>query len=269
SSPSGPIREAQLLAAEAFGADQTWFLVNGCSVGIHAAVMAVTTAAAAAMTSSSSGSGGGSGGDGGVGRGGAGGGTGTLLVARNCHLSAFSAMVLSGCEPYWLLPEVDPRVGVAHCVTPGSVQAALEDAAAQGRRVVGVLVVSPTYYGAVADVEGISRVCHFYDVPLLVDEAHGGHFAFLRDPPTPAPAAGSLSEQEQHVEHPTQSQHLSQQQQEVGQQQHQPLSSACISSPTTSLTSPTTTAPRLSLPRSALACGADVVIQSTHKVLGA
>ena len=66
SSPSGPILEAQRLAAETFGADQTWFLVNGCTAGVHAAVMASAGP-----------------GD-------------TLLVARNCHLSAFSAMVLSG-----------------------------------------------------------------------------------------------------------------------------------------------------------------------------
>ncbi len=66
SSPSGAIAEAQQLAARLFGCDATWFLVNGCSVAIHAAVLAVAGP-----------------GD-------------TLLVARNCHLSAFSAMVLAG-----------------------------------------------------------------------------------------------------------------------------------------------------------------------------
>lgn len=68
SSPSGVILDAQQLAAAAFGADKTWFLVNGCSVAIHAAVMACAGP-----------------GD-------------TLLVARNCHMSAFSAMVISGRE---------------------------------------------------------------------------------------------------------------------------------------------------------------------------
>ena len=66
SSPTGVIAQAQDLAAELFSADHTWFLVNGCSVGIHAAVMATCKPGQ------------------------------TLLVARNCHLSVFSAMVLSG-----------------------------------------------------------------------------------------------------------------------------------------------------------------------------
>ena len=66
SSPAGPIAESQQLAAQLFGCDATWFLVNGCSAGIHAAVLAVAGP-----------------GD-------------TLLVARNCHLSAFSAMALAG-----------------------------------------------------------------------------------------------------------------------------------------------------------------------------
>ncbi|GLC76405.1 hypothetical protein PLESTF_001777200 [Pleodorina starrii] len=248
SSPSGVIQEAQQLAAEVFGADHTWFLVNGCSVGIHAAVMAVTAAAAetaeaaaaaeAAVgavglrseatgpSSSSSRSkdsdsarSGGARSSGGARTGVSGGGGVTLVVARNCHSSAFSAMVLAGCEPYWVQPEVDPVFGVAHCVTHGSVREALCAAAAQGRRVAGVLIVSPTYFGAVADVQAIAEVCHEHDVPLLVDEAHGGHFAFLPPAPSPAPTPSS--------------------------------------------------SPPPPPPPSALRCGADLVMQSSHKVLGA
>eukprot|EP00198_Chlamydomonas_reinhardtii_P010422 XP_001699759.1 lysine decarboxylase [Chlamydomonas reinhardtii] len=224
SSPSGVIAEAQQLAAQAFGADRTWFLVNGCSAGIHAAVMAVagpgagrarrrrqqvqhpqdmdnTSGSADGQTTTSD--------AGGQGAEPASEKPGVLLVARNCHLSVFSALVLSGLEPVWLAPELDPRAGVAHCVTPGTVAAALAGAAAAGRRVAGVMVVSPTYFGAVADVRGIAQVCAGYDVPLLVDEAHGGHFAFLPPASLPPP------------------------------------------------------------PPSALSCGADMVMQSTHKVLGA
>ena len=74
SAPTGPIKEAQELAARAFGADMTWFLVNGTTVGIQAAVMATCTP-----------------GD-------------TLILARNCHLAAFSGMVLTGCQPYYVQP---------------------------------------------------------------------------------------------------------------------------------------------------------------------
>lgn len=118
SSPSGVILEAQQLAAEAFGADHTWFLVNGCSAGIHAAVIAVTAEALAAAAGSadevavgtinkSSSPSSNSSREGGccenmgshLGDGG-GGGTScsraTLVLARNCHLSAFSALVIAG-----------------------------------------------------------------------------------------------------------------------------------------------------------------------------
>lgn len=124
SSPSGVIKAAQDLATVAFKAQQTWFLVNGCSVGIHAAVMATVKPGEA------------------------------LLLARNCHLSAFSACVLSNAVPVWLQPEQDAVHGIAHCVTPEQLQVGFEAAQARGLKVGAVLVVSPTYYGAVARVSG-------------------------------------------------------------------------------------------------------------------
>jgi len=124
SAPSGPILEAQRLAARAFGAESTWFLVNGCSVGVHAAVMAACRPG------------------------------GRVALARNCHLSAFAALALAGCEPLWVMPEQDDRHGVAHCVTPAALASVLDGAAARGQRVDAALVVSPTYFGAVADIPG-------------------------------------------------------------------------------------------------------------------
>ncbi|GIL83845.1 hypothetical protein Vretimale_10865 [Volvox reticuliferus] len=326
SSPTGVIQEAQQLAAEAFGADQTWFLVNGCSVGIHAAVMAVTaatleaeveaeeevhgpidTTATAGNTdrdclirsmmngadsshmrcvseydsnrdgsgsSSSSGSShsgdcGGRTNDGGSRRA-------TLIVARNCHLSAFSSMVLSGCEPYWVQPEVDPVFGVAHCVTHESIRAALYGAADQGRRVVGVLIVSPTYFGAVADVAAIATVCHEHGVPLLVDEAHGGHFAFL-PPSAPSPLSPPPSPQPRQQQHNRNHNH----QNDDHNHDHNSNNRADESQQTVRVQDEESRVARRELhvpplppsrpasPPSALQCGADVVMQSTHKVLGA
>lgn len=124
SSPSGVIKAAQELAARAFNAQQTWFLVNGCSVAIHAAVMATVRPGQA------------------------------LLLARNCHLSAFAACVLSDAVPVWLQPEQDALHGIAHCVTPQQLQRGFEEAQARGLKVGAVLVVSPTYYGAVARIPG-------------------------------------------------------------------------------------------------------------------
>eukprot|EP00878_Enallax_costatus_P029943 GHUV01032516.1.p1 GENE.GHUV01032516.1~~GHUV01032516.1.p1 ORF type:complete len:153 (+),score=28.92 GHUV01032516.1:423-881(+) len=125
SSPTGVIAEAQQAAAAAFGADHTWFLVNGCSGGIHAAVMATVKPGQ------------------------------TILLARNCHLSAFSACVATGCRPLWLKPEEDRVHGVAHCVMPEELTAGFQEAKAQGLSVGAVLVVSPTYYGAVARISGV------------------------------------------------------------------------------------------------------------------
>jgi len=118
------IKSAQELAASAFGAKHTWFLVNGCSAGIHAAVMATVRPGEA------------------------------LLLARNCHLSAFSACVLSDAVPVWLQPEQDPLHGIAHCIPPHQLKHGFQVAKQRGLKVAAVLVVSPTYYGVLARVSG-------------------------------------------------------------------------------------------------------------------
>jgi len=160
-SPTGVIQEAQSAAARIFGADHTWFLVNGCTVGIHAAVMAVAKP-----------------GD-------------LLLLARNCHQSAFAAMALTGCLPFWLQPETDPQFQVAHGITPGTLQMGLQQAKKCGRRVAGVLIVSPTYYGAASHVQELARICHEAGTVLLVDEAHGAHFGLHPDFPPSALQQGA------------------------------------------------------------------------------
>lgn len=129
SSPSSVIKAAQELAAAAFGCQHTWFLVNGCTVAVHAAVMATVKPGQA------------------------------LLLARNCHLSAFSACVLSDALPVWLQPEQDSLHDIAHCITPQQLQHGFEVAKARGLDVGAVLVVSPTYYGAVARVSGRPMSC--------------------------------------------------------------------------------------------------------------
>lgn len=124
STPSGPIAAAQRAAAATWGADASWFLVNGTTAGIHAAVLATCGPGQA------------------------------LLVARNAHLSAFNAMVLAGCTPFWVQPDLDPALGVAHALTPAALETAFRRAAARGLRVGAALVVSPTYFGVLSDVAG-------------------------------------------------------------------------------------------------------------------
>lgn len=155
--PYAAIQEAQELAAEAFGADETRFLANGSTCGIEAAVLATCSP-----------------GD-------------KILLPRNAHQSAIAALILSGAVPVFITPEADPTLGIAHSITPESVAAALKehpDAKA-------VMMVYPTYYGVCGEVAAIAQAVHQHDIPLLVDEAHGAHFAFHPDLPTPALAAGA------------------------------------------------------------------------------
>lgn len=155
--PEGVIRQAQDLAAEAFGAEQTWFLANGSTCGIEAAVLATCNP-----------------GD-------------RLILPRNVHQSAISALILSGAVPVFIKPEFDPAWDIAHGVTPKAIESALS----QNPEAKAVLLVSPNYYGVCADVKPIAQITHKYNIPLLVDEAHGAHFAFHPNLPMPALQAGA------------------------------------------------------------------------------
>lgn len=155
--PQSAILAAQELAAAAFGASQTWFLVNGSTCGIEAAILATC-----------------GNGD-------------KIILPRNVHSSVISGLILSGAIPIFINPEYDPVLDIAHSITPSAVKAALEkhpDAKA-------VLAVYPTYYGVCGDLRAIAQITHQYHIPLLVDEAHGAHFAFHPQFPTPALAAGA------------------------------------------------------------------------------
>jgi lysine decarboxylase len=152
-----PYEAARRLAADAWGARRTWFLTNGASQGNLAACLAIAQRGV------------------------------RVVVQRTVHGSTIDGLVLAGLEPTFVAPQVDVELGLAHCVTPGALDAALlatPDAAA-------AIVVSPTYYGAAADVAGLARVAHAHGVPLVVDEAWGAHLAFCDALPQDALAAGA------------------------------------------------------------------------------
>uniref|UniRef100_A0A7N0U457 Arginine decarboxylase n=2 Tax=Kalanchoe fedtschenkoi TaxID=63787 RepID=A0A7N0U457_KALFE len=155
-SPQGPILEAQLLAAELFGASQTWFLVGGTTCGILAAIMATCCP-----------------GD-------------SLILPRNCHVSAISGMVLSGAVPKYMIPEFNCDWGIAGGITPLQVEHAIKELQLEGRKAAAVFVTSPTYHGVCSNLREICRVSHSHDIPVIVDEAHGAHFAFHPEFPEPA-----------------------------------------------------------------------------------
>jgi arginine decarboxylase len=152
-----PFQQAQELAAEAWGAGRTWFLINGASQGNHATMMAL-----AHMGN-------------------------RVVVQRNVHSSVIDGLVLSGMRPTFVAPELDPELGIAHGLTPESLAAALEETP----EAVAALVVSPTYFGACADVAALATVAHSRGVPLVVDEAWGAHLHFHPDLPTAALESGA------------------------------------------------------------------------------
>lgn len=152
-----PFQLAQRLAAEAWAAKRTWFLVNGASQGNHAACLALAHAGA------------------------------EVVVQRNVHSSVIDGLVMSGLAPRFVAPELDPELGIAHCLTPEALAAALD--ATPGAS--GAMVVSPTYFGACADVAGLARVAHERGVPLVVDEAWGAHLHFHDRLPADALSAGA------------------------------------------------------------------------------
>jgi arginine decarboxylase len=155
--PDGILAAAQALAAQAFGAEQTWFLINGSTVGIIAAILATCGP-----------------GD-------------KIILPRNIHTSAIAGLILSGAHPIFIRPEYDSDWDLAHCITPQSIATALD----QYPETKAILMVSPTYHGVCGDIAAIATLAHHHGIPLLVDEAHGAHFGFHPDLPTPALEAGA------------------------------------------------------------------------------
>jgi arginine decarboxylase len=153
--PEGVIREAQDLAAIAFGANQTWFLTNGSSCGVMAAILAVCEP------------------------------NDHIIVPRNCHRSVISGLVLSGAMPIFVESELGPAF--VYGLAPERIAEALR----QYPQAKAVLVTSPTYEGVCVDLEAIATLTHVHNIPLLVDEAHGPHFCFHPDLPPSALSAGA------------------------------------------------------------------------------
>jgi arginine decarboxylase len=152
-----PFEQAQRLAAEAWGARRTWFMVNGASQGNHVALLALAHA----------------------GR--------EVVLQRNAHSSTIDALVLSGLRPKFAAPELDPQLHIAHCLTPETLDRALSETPGA----VGATIVSPTYFGAVGDVAALADVAHAHGVPLIVDEAWGAHLAFSDELPAHALSLGA------------------------------------------------------------------------------
>ena len=155
--PTGPIREAEELVADAYGVDRSFLMVGGSSLGNMSAVMSVASP------------------------------NDTVLVQRNAHKSVIAGIIHSGAIPVWLVPQWDSRFGIAH----GLSVTAVEQAVSLNHDAKAMLVLNPTYFGTVADFANIARLCKQHEIVLIADEAHGPHFRFGDGYPIAAENAGA------------------------------------------------------------------------------
>ena len=153
---TGILREAQQRAAETFGADETFFLVNGSTAGLLAAVCGTVKKG------------------------------GRLLMARNCHKAVYHAVYLMELKTTYLYPE-QTDFGIQGSILPEQVRDMLE----QYPDIEAVLLTSPTYDGVLSDIAAIAEIVHEKEIPLIVDEAHGAHFGFSKGFPQKALALGA------------------------------------------------------------------------------
>ncbi len=152
-----PIAEAEVLAADAYGSDRAWFLTNGSTCGVQAMLLATCQQ-----------------GD-------------KILIGRNCHKAAIAGLVLNGATPVYLptayLPEFDLDLGVSPEI--------LEFFLKKHPDTKAVMLVSPNYFGVCGELAKMVEIAHDFDVPLLVDAAHGAHLGFHPDLPISAIQAGA------------------------------------------------------------------------------
>ena len=155
----GILKDAMDEAAAIYGADRSWYLVNGSTCGILSAVFAATENG------------------------------GKLLTARNCHKAVYHAICLNRLEAEYLYPEEITEFGINGGIWAEDVRKALEKDAmrcagnsgnVRGKitKIQAVLITSPTYEGVVSDIRAIADAAHEYGIPLIVDEAHGAHLEF-------------------------------------------------------------------------------------------
>jgi arginine decarboxylase len=155
--PTGPIQQAQELAAQAWGSDQSYFLVNGSTSGVQAMLLATCAPGE------------------------------VVLLARNSHRSVIHGLVLSGAIPVWLEPDWNDCLGTAEGVSIASMEKAL----AAYPQAKALCLVYPTYYGQVGDLEAATKLAHQQGLTVLVDSAHGSHFAYHPQLPACAVALGA------------------------------------------------------------------------------
>lgn len=153
--PVSVIKDAEELAAQAFGAANSFFMVNGTTSAVQSMVLTACKR-----------------GD-------------KIILPRNVHRSVINALVLCGAHPVYVNPEVDKRLGIALGMSVTQVEKAIKE----HPEAVAILINNPTYYGICSDIKRITQLAHQHGMLVLADEAHGTHFYFGRRLPICAMSA--------------------------------------------------------------------------------
>lgn len=157
----GMIKKAFEKTAALYGADESLFLVNGSTAGNMAAICGVTDK-----------------GD-------------SIIVARNCHISVYNAIILNELDANYVYPQYDDEYGYYKGISLREIKDAVEKNESIGKDIKAVVITSPTYEGNVSDIKNIAAYLHEHNIPLIVDEAHGAHFKFSCEFPQTAVEQGA------------------------------------------------------------------------------
>lgn len=155
--PTSVIKEAEELAAEAFGAAHAFFMVGGTTSSVQAMILSVCKR-----------------GD-------------KIILPRNVHISVINALILCGAIPIYINPQIDERLGISLGMSIDDVRRAMEE----NPDAKVILINNPTYYGICSNLKDITELAHKNDMLVLADEAHGTHFYFGENMPLSAMAAGA------------------------------------------------------------------------------
>lgn len=155
--PTSVIKEAEELAAEAFGASHAFFMVGGTTSAVQSMILSAVKS-----------------GD-------------EIILPRNVHRSVINALVLCGAVPVYVNPETNERLGISLGMKVSEVERAISE----HPNAKAVVVNNPTYYGICSDIKSIVKLAHDNNMLVLADEAHGTHFYFGKDMPIAAIHAGA------------------------------------------------------------------------------
>ncbi len=155
--PTSVIKEAEMLAAECFGAEHAFFMVGGTTSSVQSMILASVKSGE------------------------------KIILPRNVHQSVINALVLCDAVPVYINPQTDERLGIALGMSLKDIEKAIK----QNPTAKAILVNNPTYYGICSDLKSITDLAHSHNMKVLVDEAHGTHFYFSDKLPISAMEAGA------------------------------------------------------------------------------